>query len=419
MASTIISPRTAGGQPHFSFNGMHADAAASIASALQVGPVPGSPLSRNTSSSQARSRAGDQLVALPAAGKRLPAGGGGPGRNVRSPPHGEHFASSTLPPAGWWLHSKAQCLHHPYALAGLRRSFCTTLRAGRSVITPQQADRARSGRSGSPPDTHPGYQPSAAGASAAAYPHRPAGPAMMSMPGAVVSPPARMPAGQGAASSPGAQPPAYMAGQGKFAWDADYHRTLLEAAQRLPAGAVPAGFIRALHDTMAPLAEAPPLEPDPAALKWFQETYPGIMSASRRDVLAVRAYLEAQMHELRKSLGLAAEGRTSANGASAGSPGPGPAGHGRQGASPERAREPAQAAASFMGADSVVLLRDGDGYVSTAVLKHQVGSQRGALAGCRRLGRCVLRDISVHSTDPNAHGLQIQKEDGIVLPRST
>lgn len=185
-------------------------------------------------------------------------------------------------------------------------------------------------------------------------------------PGASVSPNC-MPAGQGMGAQNMQAPMAYLSSQSKFQWDADYHRTLLEAAQRLPAGSVPMGFIKALSDTMAPLAEPAPMEPDPAALHWFQDTYPGIMSSTRRDVLAVRAYLEEQMQELKKSLGLASEGKVSSAAGTVSNPG-----HARSNTSPDRSRDMGLPATAFTGGDSVVLLRDGDGYVSTAVLKHQV-----------------------------------------------
>lgn len=43
-----------------------------------------------------------------------------------------------------------------------------------------------------------------------------------------------------------------------------------------------------LSSTVPPPAEAPVLEPDPAALKWFKTTYPEAISTGRRDALAVR-----------------------------------------------------------------------------------------------------------------------------------
>ncbi|KXZ52914.1 hypothetical protein GPECTOR_8g292 [Gonium pectorale] len=75
----------------------------------------------------------------------------------------------------------------------------------------------------------------------------------------------------------------------KYSWEPDYQRALLDAALRLPPEAVPAGFMATLSSTLPPPAEAPPLEPDTAALKWFKNSYPEAISTSRRDALAVSA----------------------------------------------------------------------------------------------------------------------------------
>jgi hypothetical protein len=52
--------------------------------------------------------------------------------------------------------------------------------------------------------------------------------------------------------------------------------------------AVPAGFMAALSSALPAPADNPPLEPDPAALRWFKAAYPDALSTSRRDALAVR-----------------------------------------------------------------------------------------------------------------------------------
>ncbi|KAG2499098.1 hypothetical protein HYH03_003281 [Edaphochlamys debaryana] len=55
-----------------------------------------------------------------------------------------------------------------------------------------------------------------------------------------------------------------------------------------------------LSSTLPPPAEAPPMEPDATALKKFKNTYPDAVSTSRRDAMAVRAWLDEQLASLRR-----------------------------------------------------------------------------------------------------------------------
>ncbi|KAG2499096.1 hypothetical protein HYH03_003279 [Edaphochlamys debaryana] len=86
----------------------------------------------------------------------------------------------------------------------------------------------------------------------------------------------------------------------KYTWEPEYQRVLLDAALRLPPESVPAGFMATLSSTLPPPAEAPPMEPDATALKWFKNTYPDAVSTSRRDAMAVRAWLDEQLVSLRR-----------------------------------------------------------------------------------------------------------------------
>ncbi|GFR43695.1 hypothetical protein Agub_g4805, partial [Astrephomene gubernaculifera] len=135
---------------------------------------------------------------------------------------------------------------------------------------------------------------------------------------------------------------------GKYTWEPEYQRALLDAALRLPPEAVPAGFMATLSSTLPPPAEAPPLEPDPAALKWFKATYPEAISTSRRDAMAVRLWLDEQFHSLRRHV-MAARPHSAPDGGAGAAPagaGTAAASGAAGGAAPQRGGGNAAAAAA-------------------------------------------------------------------------
>lgn len=183
---------------------------------------------------------------------------------------------------------------------------------------------------------------------------------------------------------------------------------------------MPAGFITTLSSQLPSHDTSPPMEPDPTALRWFKDSYPDAVSTTRRDAIAVRLWVEQQMALLRShldaqqqprphsapygTLAPAAAGmgagagvvngggtenaptsprRTGGGAAGAGvqergksiSGGPGQGGQLQAGAAGGGAgvggAGGAGALPHFAGADSLVLVRDAEGYLDAAVLRHQ------------------------------------------------